>query len=103
MGAHLIVGGVFFIVSLFLLLAGYQIAVKKQLWLIAGYEPDRVRDKDGLATFVGMALQVMGAFELLISILVFLLPDAINILGTAFAGVVFGIVVILFLNVRRFL
>lgn len=33
---------------------GYLIKFKRKLGLIAGYSPEKVRDKDGLADWVGM-------------------------------------------------
>ena len=51
---------VFGIIGLLCLVFGYLIGVKKKLTLIAGYNPDKVRDKEGLARFMGIITAIVG-------------------------------------------
>ncbi|MCK5476296.1 MAG: DUF3784 domain-containing protein [Candidatus Aenigmarchaeota archaeon] len=47
-------------VGLHLLAIGYLIRFYKMVEIIAGYGPDKVRDKEGLAKWVGSNLFLMG-------------------------------------------
>ncbi|MEG0259104.1 MAG: DUF3784 domain-containing protein [Lysinibacillus sp.] len=51
----LILGAIFLII-------GYLIGVKKQTWLLSGFNEKRVRDKEKLARLVGGTTVVLGAF-----------------------------------------
>src|SRR5258708_34407014 len=97
MNPTLVIGIVFLCVSAILTLFGYLIAVKKQLSLIAGYDPNRVKDKEGLAKWVGNGIMIMGGLEILISLLIFVFPpNVIPVLALAFVIVNIGGVVVLF-------
>lgn len=59
--------------SLLLLTLGFLIK-KGMTWLIAGYDPSRVRDEKGLANWVGLGIMTMGAVGILAGVLVYVLP-----------------------------
>ena len=42
------------------ILSGWLIRVKKTLWLLAGYDPMKVKDKEGLAKFAGLRIMLLG-------------------------------------------
>lgn len=46
--------------ALFLII-GYLVGVKKQTWLLSGFNEKRVKDKGKLARLVGIATVVLGA------------------------------------------
>jgi hypothetical protein len=73
MGPKEIVGVTFIIVGLVVLVLGYLIGIRKQLNLIAGYNPAQVKDPDGLARLVGNGLFLVGSIDLVIGILMFVL------------------------------
>ncbi|MBX9975295.1 DUF3784 domain-containing protein [Cytobacillus firmus] len=50
----------FIVIGLILLILGYLIGVKKQTWLLSGFNQQRVSDKDKLAKLVGVYNTVMG-------------------------------------------
>ncbi|MBG9546286.1 DUF3784 domain-containing protein [Cytobacillus firmus] len=50
----------FIVIGLILLILGYLIGVKKQTWLLSGFNQQRVSDKDKLAKLVGVYNIVMG-------------------------------------------
>ncbi len=56
---------VFGIIGLICLVLGYLIGVRKKLTLIAGYNPDKVRDKAGLAKFMGVMTAILGLIMIL--------------------------------------
>jgi hypothetical protein len=55
-------------VSGMVLLIGHRIGAGKQLSLIAGLDGSMVRDRDGLARWIGTGLLCIGVLELLISL-----------------------------------
>ena len=54
MEMNLIVAGVVF------LFIGYLVGLKKQTWLLAGYNEKRVKDKNKLAILVGGTFAILG-------------------------------------------
>lgn len=50
----------FIVISIILLVLAYLVGVKKQTWLLSGYNQRRVRDQDKLAKLVGSYNFVMG-------------------------------------------
>jgi uncharacterized iron-regulated membrane protein len=76
------------IVSLFMILMGYLIWAKKKLFLIAGYNEETfVGNKEKLA-------KTMGIFSISIGILSFILPFALEYIGS-FTGFIFAIIIVL--------
>ncbi|MFJ7734902.1 DUF3784 domain-containing protein [Lysinibacillus sp. NPDC097287] len=50
------------IFGVILLIIGYLVGVKKQTWLLSGFNEKRVKDKGKLARLVGGITVVLGAF-----------------------------------------
>ncbi|WP_397538046.1 DUF3784 domain-containing protein [Rummeliibacillus pycnus] len=59
MEMNLVLIGVFFLVM------GYLVGVKKQTWLLAGYNEKRVKDKFKLAQLVGSTMAILGILLLI--------------------------------------
>ena len=51
---------VFGLIGLVAVVLGYLIGVKKKLTLIAGYKPEKTRDPEGLARFMGTWTVILG-------------------------------------------
>ncbi|MFT4415167.1 DUF3784 domain-containing protein [Fredinandcohnia humi] len=51
---------VFIITAIILLVLAYFVGVKKQTWLLSGYNQKRVKNKDKLAKLVGTYSLIMG-------------------------------------------
>ena len=51
---------VFGIIGLIGIVSGWLIWAKKALWLLAGYDPSKVEDKEGLARFAGLRICLIG-------------------------------------------
>ncbi|MFJ6208747.1 DUF3784 domain-containing protein [Lysinibacillus sp. NPDC092081] len=69
------------VLALIITFMGYLIHVKKELWLIAGYQEDSFNgDKDKLA-------KLFGVFSYIVGIATFLLP-----FGLEFWGIISGII-----------
>ncbi|PEC22647.1 DUF3784 domain-containing protein [Bacillus cereus] len=76
------------IVALIIIIMGYQIHIKKKLWLIAGYQEETfVGDKEKLA-------KIFGVFSYVVGITTFLLPFGLESIGDI-AAIIFTILVIL--------
>ena len=50
----------FIIIAMILFVFAYLIGVKKQTWLLSGFNEQQVRDKDKLASLVGSFNLIMG-------------------------------------------
>ncbi len=75
----LILAAIFIPVHLIIIALGYLIKYKKQMGLIAGYSPQRVGDKEGLANWVGSGTMLLGGFGIVIGLSYVALPK--HILG----------------------
>ncbi|KYD04577.1 DUF3784 domain-containing protein [Bacillus atrophaeus] len=78
------------IISLFFFLVAYYVGIKKQTWILAGFNEARIRDKDRLARIAGCFFLNSGLFILLNSFIAFpgqeqLIPPLILAYG---AGVI---------------
>ncbi|MEC0668453.1 DUF3784 domain-containing protein [Priestia flexa] len=51
---------VFIITAIILFVLAFLVGVKKQTWLLSGYNQSRVKDKDKLAKIVGSYSLIMG-------------------------------------------
>jgi hypothetical protein len=67
---------------------------KGRTWLIAGYDPSRVRDEKGLASWAGKCVMSIGAVGLLAGGLVYALPEAYAFIPVIayFAAIVGGVI-----------
>ncbi|UCE17941.1 MAG: DUF3784 domain-containing protein [Gemmatimonadota bacterium] len=50
----------FCVIGLIGIISGWLIWAKKTLWLLAGYDPSKVEDKEGLAKFAGLRICLIG-------------------------------------------
>ncbi|MEI4800852.1 DUF3784 domain-containing protein [Bacillus sp. FJAT-51639] len=76
------------VIALIMIIMGYQIHIKKKLWLIAGYQEETfVGDKERLAKVSGVFLYVVG-------ITTFLLPFGLESIGDIVA-ITYAVLVIL--------
>ncbi|WP_251552522.1 DUF3784 domain-containing protein [Neobacillus muris] len=55
----------FFMIGIILLVLAYLVGVKKQTWLLSGFNQRRVKDQDKLAKLVGFYNGLMGAAMLI--------------------------------------
>ncbi|MEN1935268.1 DUF3784 domain-containing protein [Paenibacillus sp. 102] len=77
-----------FLVGMLIIILGYQIHMKKRLFLLAGYQEETfVGDKEKLA-------RISGFFSYVIGIITVLLPFALEAIGDA-AGIGYGIFVVI--------
>ncbi|MFJ8262837.1 DUF3784 domain-containing protein [Rummeliibacillus sp. NPDC094406] len=53
------------LIGLVFLVLGYLVGVKKQTWLLAGYNEKRVKDKFKLARLVGSTMAILGILLLI--------------------------------------
>ncbi|PFD92631.1 DUF3784 domain-containing protein [Bacillus cereus] len=76
--------GICTIVSLIIMISGYQIHIKKRLSLIAGYQEETfIGDKNKLA-------KLFGIFAYVVGIATFLLPFGLEIFGNI-ASIIYGV------------
>lgn len=73
--AALLLALIFIPVHLIIIALGYLIKYKKQMGLIAGYSAKRIRDKDGLANWVGSGPLLAGSFGIVVGLSYLALPD----------------------------
>lgn len=90
-------------VSLIVAILGYRIDARRQISLIAGLDVAQVRDRDGLAQWVGRGLQVIGATELLIGVALFVSPFPPTPLICAYVAVSLLGAAVLLLRMKRYL
>ena len=88
--------------GLVVLLIGFLIS-KGMTWLIAGYDPSRVRDEKGLARWVGSGVMGIGHAGVLVGGLSYLLPGLGLLWVIAFVAVTLGGPIALVLGGRRFM
>ena len=99
----LILGMTEFFIVLFAVLA-YMIKYKGRVDIIAGYDEKQVRNKSGLANFVGNNLIILAVSALLAFIFELLNPSTEFLAFLVFASVIVPIVGIgTFLGMRKFL
>src|SRR5262245_3176265 len=89
--------------SLIVLMLGYLIRAHKQLSLIAGLDVSKVRERDGLARWIGTGLLVIGMLDLLISLVVIIASAGTALLIIAYVAVNLVGAVTLLTRVRRYL
>ena len=76
------------VLAVMMILMGYQIHIKKKLWLIAGYQKDCFNgDKDQLA-------KLFGYFSYIVGFATFLLPFGLEFWGI-FSGIIYGVCICL--------
>lgn len=84
-----------FIVGGILLVMGFLVGIKKQTWLLAGFNEKRVEDKNKLATLVGGYTGVMGILFLIAGVISF------EYIQSLFTILLIGLIsLIVYVNVR---
>lgn len=73
----LVAGIVCAIVALPLVFLGLRFRAGRNLEAIAGYNPDRVRDKAGFGRFVGTWIIVIGVLTIALGAVIALVPDGV--------------------------
>lgn len=72
------------VLALIIIFMGYQIHIKKKLWLIAGYQEESFTgDKDKLA-------KLFGIFAYIVGIATFLIPFGLEYLGSI-SGIIYAV------------
>lgn len=64
-GGLIVLKLIFGLVGLILIVCAYLIGVKKKVTLIAGYNPEKIKDNDGLARFAGVMSAIFGLVTIL--------------------------------------
>ncbi len=83
---------------------GYLIGKKQMLDMLAGYDPKKVTDKEGLATWVGANLVLMGILAFFSVGLMAVFPQARTTLLLVYAlGAIPLLCVIIILGNRRYI
>jgi hypothetical protein len=75
--------------ALLIIFSGYLIKYKKKVNIIAGYDEQTCKDKDGLANWVGGTLIAMGILCFLFAITLIFLPNYTNLMMTAYGITIF--------------
>lgn len=93
---------IFGLCALLFLALGYLIGVRRRLELLAGYSPERVRDKSGLAHWAGWGVALLGLWSLAAAVALLTAPGTDSAVAPAWAaGIVFGTVALV-VGSRRF-
>jgi hypothetical protein len=103
MSPHIWAAVILLAVSWIVVILGYRIGSRQQLWWIAGLEVSKVRDRTGLARWVGTGLMSIGVLDLLISLAVFAASDRFAVLVVAYVVVNVVGAVALLMGMRRYL
>ncbi len=85
-----------------LFVLGYLIKYRKRVNLIAGYDPARVRDHDGLARWMGSWAIALGAVTLAFAALLATLPDAVGPVAAGFISVAVVSGIVMLVGCRRY-
>jgi hypothetical protein len=100
MGPNIVIGIAFILAGAVIAFAGYQIRYKNRLNLIAGYEPNRVKDKEGLGAWVGNGLMALGVIQAICGLLV--IAGFVNLAAIAFAIATVLTPIVLISRISRF-
>jgi hypothetical protein len=103
MPQHVVTAIILVAASLVVLLMGYLIGSLKELSLIAGLDVSRVRDRDGLARWIGRGLLGIGVLDLLVGLTVFVAADLGALLVIAYVAVNLAGAAVLLVGMRRYL
>jgi hypothetical protein len=100
MSPNVVVGIAFILAGLLIGFAGYQIRFKGRLNLIAGYDPNSVKDKEGLGRWVGSGIMVLGIVQAICGLLA--LIASVDFAGLLFLLATVTVPVILLTRISRF-
>jgi hypothetical protein len=102
MGASIIAFLIFAFTGLLFLVAGHRIKYKKDLTLIAGYDPDRIRDKEGLANQAGLFVMGLGGASIFTGLFMTLAPEFIPVVIVLYTRISMILTGAMLSSVRRF-
>lgn len=91
------------LVSILLVVAGYFVRVRKMGHLVAGFNPDKIHDKQGYLKWAGSNIIVIGLVSLLAGILILLLPELALYLIAGYAITVGCLALVLVIGERRYM
>lgn len=94
---------IFCLIGFLIIFLSYQIKYKKQAYLISGYDPETVTDKDAYCIWFGSVLLWPGIYSIFTGLLFFYFPGATFILAIAFVFVVFSSVALAISGGRQFI
>lgn len=83
-------------------LLGYFIGVKKRVELIAGYNPKKVEDPDGLAVWTGTLCNRIGVLIAVLTVGILWWPEYGQVISMSFAFVIMVVCLIYFVGSRRY-
>jgi hypothetical protein len=94
---------IFLCAGAFLIVLGLIVWVFKVVDIIAGYDPEKVTDKDGLARWVGRNLIIMGAVIIIIAIVGIIVPGiGLTVILPAYLIIVLGICIATVIGTRKY-
>lgn len=94
---------VFIIVGIFLMLIGLVVWKLKAVEIIAGYDSQKVINKDGLAKWVGGNLVLMGTLVILLGVIRMIVPNIkSSFIIPAYLVVVIGLSIVTIVGARRY-
>ena len=79
---------VLLLTAVVLLTLGYRIRVRREWHLIAGFDPENIRDPEGLGRWVGSVGLLLGSITLGAAALALARPDLGSTIGGAYAAVI---------------
>lgn len=94
---------IFIFIGIFLILTGLIIWRLKIARIIAGYDPERVTDSDGMARWVGQNLILMGILIFLLALIEIMFPKIKNgFIISAYLIIVAGLSIVILSGTRKY-
>ena len=84
-------------------LLAYFIGVKKQVHLISGYDPEKVEDPEGLASWIGKICAWIGVLLTLIAVCIALFPTHGRYIAFGFTFLIMIVTLIALIGARHYL
>jgi hypothetical protein len=100
MSPNIVVGMAFILAGVLIAFAGYQIRFKGRLHLIAGYEPNNVKDKEGFGRWIGNGILALGIIQGICGLIA--LVAWVDVAGVLFFLVTMTVPVILISRISQF-
>lgn len=94
---------IFIFIGMFLILIGLIIWRLKIAWIIAGYDPERVADNDGMSRWVGINLILMGTLIIFLEISEIIFPSiGIGFIIPAYLIIVAGLSIVILIGTGKY-
>ena len=103
MDAGMVVFLVMLLSALPLFVIAYLIGVKEQFGLIAGLQPDRVADKEGLGRWVGLMLFLLGVVTILMGLGIWLFISKTLTIVLVGVALLSALTIALVVGIQRYL